>query len=288
MRIVYFLLVHKNPEQVSRLVERLYSPADYFYIHKDKGKPWQGWETISQKYRGGNVVLASKYRIGRKFPGRGGRGGYPGDFELILATLDGMNWCRTFDYDYFIFLSGQCYPIKPLTMIKDELVRRNVAYMEYFKLPSTHWAGENGGLDRINYYYITIWRKNIRVPRLNKTLPYSLVPYGGSLYFCLPKRFVNYALDYMSSHPAIVRFYRWSRLASEMFFQTIIMNSPLGSDVVNDHKRYFRWERTHTSILSKRDFEELVASQKWFAKKFDIDFDKDILDLLDREVHAVS
>jgi hypothetical protein len=277
--MAYFLLVHKNPEQVSRLIGRLYSPSDYFYIHKDLGKPMSGWEIIPQKYSGGNLILTSKYRIGGAHVGRGG---YLGSYAVVQATLAGMNWFRSYDYDHFIFLSGQCYPLKPLTKIKQELGKKNVAYMEYFKLPSKVWEGENWGLDRINYYYITIGSVNIRLPRLNKTLPNNLEPYGGSLYFCLPKRFVDYALDYIADHPEIMRFYRYSKIPDEGFFQTIIMNSPLRSDVVNDHKRYFHWDGTHPSTLRKKDFKELVESDKWFAKRFDVDVDKDILDLLDR------
>jgi hypothetical protein len=210
-----------------------------------------------------------------------------GTFGLVEATLDGMNYWRHSEYHYFVHLSGQCYPIKPLTTIREELRRSEAAYMESFKLPSkVHWTDENGGLDRINYNHFRLWKWRIRIPRLNRTLPYNLEPYGGSHYFCLTKRCVDYVLDYLPEHPEIISFFRRSRIPEEMFFQTIIMNSPLRSEVVNEHKRYFRWEKGggHPSVLRKTDFKELVESDKWIAKKFDIDIDKDILDLLDRAI----
>lgn len=272
MRIAYFLPVYKYPEQVSRLIARIYSPLDCFYVHKDKGTPFYGWENIFDTYRSGNFLFIAKYKMGW------------GTFRMVEATLDAMNYFSTFDYDYFINLSGQCYPIKPISMIKEELAKQNVADIECFKLPSSKWT--NGGLDRINYFYFRVWqRHNIRIPLLKRTLPCNLEPYGGFTWFMLPKRFVNYILDYVSGHPEILRFYRYCEIPEEMFFATIIMNSPLKSDVVNDNKRYILWKKKPSpEILRKGDFDEIMRSRKLFARKFDINIDKDILDLIDKEI----
>ena len=283
MRIAYCLLIHKNPEQVSRLIERIYSPSDYFFIHMDKRVPYdEQWEDALRKYRKENVFFAPlRYKTPR------------GPLGLVEATLGGMNQFRSLDYDYFVHLTGQCYPIKPVNVMKEELGSKEVAYVEYFKLPSSHWEKENGGLDRISYYHIylgeifrMLW---IRIPRLKRTLPYNLDPYGGSHFFCLPKRFVNFVLEYVSSHPEIVRFFRHSRIPCEMFFQTILMNSSLRSDVVNDNRWFIRWTEGplgHPTVLTKEDFSEIMRSDKLFARKFDMSVDKDILDLIDRAIHG--
>jgi hypothetical protein len=277
LRIAYCISVYKNPKQVARLIERIYSPSDYFYIHKDKKISPYEWESILGKYRNENVLLTSRYKC------------YWGAFGLVEVNLDGMNYCRSFDYDYFINLSGQCYPIKPLSIIKGELEKKSLAYMEYFKLPSpNHWEAERGGLDRINFFHIKFWRKEIpsfRFPRLNKSLPCNLEPYGGSGWFCLPKRFVNYILDFVSKHHEITRFYRYSNVPDEMFFQTILMNSPLKSGVVDDNKRYINWKnKSSPEIFREENFKDIVQSDKLFARKFDINIDKNILDLIDRKI----
>ena len=271
------MLVHKNPEQVSRLIDRIYSPSDCFYIHKDKGTPSDGWEGIFRKYRGTNVLFTSKHRTAWD------------SFAMIEAALDGMAWCRSFDCDYFINLSGQCYPIKPMRVIKEELEKTRVAYLEYTRLPSNKWwVGENGGLDRIGYYYITFAGLRIRIPRTNSILPYGLEPYGGSGWFCLPKTLVSYVLNYVSSHPRVADFYRHSWIPEEQFFQTVIMNSPLRSDVVNDDKRYIRWkQKPSPEILTKQDFDVMMSSGKLFARKFDVSIDRNILDLIDSEIQRM-
>jgi hypothetical protein len=74
-----------------------------------------------------------------------------------------------------------------------------------------------------------------------------------------------------------------------MFFETILMNSPLKSRVVNDSKRYvdFTRKERHPKILTKDDLENMKKSGKFFARKFNLAVDKDILDIIDQEIDKV-
>jgi hypothetical protein len=198
-----------------------------------------------------------------------------------------MDYHRKLDYDYFVNLTGQCYPIKPIKEIKEYLGGGSVAHIEHFSLPSSVWA--RGGLERINYRWFRFRGRNIRVPRLTKNLPYHMQPYGGSAWFCLPKRHVDYVLDFVSQNPKIVGFYKRSHIPEEMFFQTIIMNSPLRDEVVNKDEWYIGWSREksgHPPVLTKADLPLLLASGKLFARKFDVTVDSEVLDLIDKESAA--
>jgi hypothetical protein len=127
------------------------------------------------------------------------------------------------------------------------------------------------------------------VPRLTKKLPYNMQPYGGSAWFCLPKRHIDYVLDFVSRNPKILSFYKRSLASDEMFFQTIIMNSPLKDEVVNENEWYIDWSRArdgHPPVLTKADLPLLLASGKLFARKFDITVDSEVLDLIDKESAA--
>jgi hypothetical protein len=265
MKIAYCILVHKNPQQVSRLLERIYSPSDYFYIHKDIKSRSREWEEIFRKHRSENSLFASKYRSAW------------GTFGIVEALLDGMKSTIHIDYDYLVDLSGQCYPIKPLNYIKQELGKKSVAYMEYFKLPYEDW----NGMERISHYYLRFGKTTIGVPRIHKALPYALEPYGGSTWWLLPKRFVEYILEYVSNHPRIVDFYRYANISDEMFFQTIIMNSSLRSEVVVDTKRI---GTCGIDIIKAERLDDIMRSDKLFARKFDIHVDTQILDLIDKEI----
>ena len=62
------------------------------------------------------------------------------------------------------------------------------------------------------------------------------------------------------------------------------MNSPLAETVVNDDLRYVEWREWNDSrpaALGKPDFAKMMSSGKLFARKFDVEEDAEILDLID-------
>ncbi len=209
-----------------------------------------------------------------------------GSFKLVQATLDAMEHFRETDYDYFINLSGQCYPLRPMEDIKQRLVAaRGRALMEHEPFPRPRWSDERGGYRRVDRY----WFKPFRtldawsLPRLND-IPLGMRPYGGSQWFCLPRRHVDLILDLLEENPEIVRFFRHTFIPDEMFFQTILMNSELADEVVNDNKRFTDWSKKCVptpAILLSEDLPRLERSGMFFARKFDQEMDPRILDLLD-------
>jgi hypothetical protein len=121
------------------------------------------------------------------------------------------------------------------------------------------------------------------LPRLSG-IPLSMKPYGGSQWFCLPKKHVEFILGLLDDHPEIVRFYQHSFIPDEMFFQTLLMNSELKDEVVNDNKRFIDWNKKCVptpAILLSEDLPRLERSGMFFARKFDPDLDAQVLDLLD-------
>jgi hypothetical protein len=62
------------------------------------------------------------------------------------------------------------------------------------------------------------------------------------------------------------------------------MNSPLKHVVVNDNLRYIDWSKKgvpHPALLTIDDADNLLNSSKLFARKFDIELDEAVLDLID-------
>ena len=148
-----------------------------------------------------------------------------------------MQHYESINYDYFINLSGECYPIKPINVIKSTFAGQTTAFMEFFELPSPFWG--NGGMNRIqNNHYFILYNgklKIIRIPRLNKKLPFNLKPFGGSQWFCLPKQLVTYILQFVNQNKSIKKFYERTLIPDEMFFQTILINSPFRSQICNNN-----------------------------------------------------
>jgi hypothetical protein len=292
------MLAHKNPSQVSRLIRNIYSSSDLFYVNIFGDDSANRWKRELNQFEGENFFVSFKHRIGW------------GTFQLVDAMLDSMRKFALHNYDYYINLSGQCYPLKSTASIKKFLHNKNSIFIESFKLPWAGW-GKNGGLDRIKYSYYRNpifvsysfllnkilrsakldMKRFIRIPRINSQLPYNLQPYGGSTWFCLIKKCVDYVLEYLKNHEKVLAFFKRSICSDEMFFQTIIMNSPMKDIIVNDNLRYIVWSKkkgkSHPNLLTINDRNALLNSSKLFARKFDILSDEKILDLIDKKMMNV-
>ena len=282
IRIAYQILTYKEPERVARLANRVLTGSDIMYIHFDTmigRKRFEAWKKlIRQKCPNKNIEIASKYRC--KW----------GSFGSVDATLSSMRYYEDHNYDYFINLSGDCYPLKHPDAIKKELNGKNCSFMEYFKLPCDKWW--KGGLNRIDnrFYFMPrpdypyVW--TFSIPRLKKGLPSGLDPYGGHGGLCLMKKHVSYILGFIKENPDVRNFFIRAFAPDEMFFATILMNSPLKSSVVNESKWYrdFSAGKAHPKNLTREDFETLKKSGRLFARKFNLSVDNDILDLIDKEI----
>lgn len=271
-RIVYCLLVHKNPEQVGRLIRNIYCSSDFYYVNVfGTNSTQQEWKEAFKEFESDRFLVVYKY--GKAW----------GTFQLVNAILDAMNKTARFDYDYFINLSGQCYPLKSIGTIKKTLQGNGSAFMEFLKQPDTVH-------DRINYsYYQTPIAKNdkkvfLKIPRINKQIPGNLELYKGSMWFCLNKKHVDCILKYLKDKPDLLRFFKHTLIPDELLFQTILLNSPLKDTVVNDDLRYIDWSKKGVplpAILTVNDADNLLNSAKLFARKFDIELDEAVLNLID-------
>lgn len=273
IRIGYCLTVHTRPQQVRRLLDRIYTPDDHYYVdvfNKNESAEWK--EALD--FPASNFTTVHKYANGW------------GSFKLVQATLDAMEHFRETPYDYFINLSGQCYPLRPVEQIKQRLEAADgKAFMEYEPFPRPRWKDERGGFRRVDKIYFRPFKTaNIwSVPRLRR-IPLKMYPYGGAQWFCLPKRHVEFVLSFLEEHPKVVSFYKRSLIPDEMFFQTILMNSELRDEIVNDSKRFTDWEKRCTPLpatLLSEDMPRLERCDSFFARKFDTLLDSRVLDLLD-------
>ena len=296
VKIAYCLLVHKNPRQVSRLLRSIYSESDLFWVNVFEGRPSrEEWLREIAEIGAHNIIV--RFNYGKSW----------GTFPVVSATLDAMRGLAKSDYDYFINLTGQCYPLKSNIAIKHFLHGRNTTFMEKFKLPYPAIFGGNGGLDRIrfSYYKHPILdfrtkllnsisgqerfenRRFIRLPKFSTVLPYGLEPYAGSMFFCFAKKHVDFVLAYLRDKPKIIKFFMHSYAPDELFFQTILCNSQLKEEVVHNNLRYIDWSRSGVAraspaVLTAEDAENMLHSSKLYARKFDPERDSSILDLIDR------
>jgi len=82
-------------------------------------------------------------------------------------------------------------------------------------------------------------------------------------------------LQFIDENPSFVRFYRRTRIPDEMFFHTIVVNSPFvgtlcpgfsEGSITGNH--YVAWESGRPVELREEHLDVLLATNACFARKF--------------------
>jgi hypothetical protein len=280
MKLAYIVSAYKLPEQLGRLVRRLAGPDVTFAVHVDRKSD----SAIYDAMRRAVADVPGVHFLPRH------RSFWAG-FGHVRTTLKGIDHLIASGdpFDYAILLTGQDYPLVPPAAIAETLAASaGRSFMNWFPVPSSWWDGR-GGLDRFERLHV-VWRRSLHVPLpWRRRIPGGLAPYGGSAYWCLTRAAVEYVHRYVHAHPEYVRFFRTVYVPDELFFQTILLNSPLRSTIVDDDLRFLDWNRRPApAVLGVQDLDAMLASGKLFARKFDVTVDGRVLDALDRHIELAA
>jgi hypothetical protein len=281
MPVAYLIRAHFRPAQLGRLVARLDTPSARFFIHVSARTSEETYEAMRHALAGrSNVVWTPRVDT------------YYGGFSMLRAALASLELIAEAGPlpDQTVLLSGQCYPLRPAPEIEAYLdERRGKTLMRNFPLPSDEWAGEGGGLDRLERMWferISYRTRLFRLPLVRRRMPKGLEPYGGSAWVALSAEAVEYVLRTLRERPDVLRFFRHTLIPDELFFQTLLMSSPFRDSVLNESLHYIDWSGggVHPAVLTIRDFPALRESGRLFARKFDVKVDGEVLDRIDAEL----
>jgi hypothetical protein len=272
VRVAYVISAYKNAGHFSRLVHRLHTgPETIFLVHVDR-------KTDEETFRmmvDGVADLEDVRFLARHACHWGG-------FGHVRASLKGIDELvgSGADPDYVVLLSGQDYPIKSNAYIRDFLVRgEGRSFFLHFPLPTANWR--HGGLDRMHDWHHRYRRLHVRLP-LRRRLPHDMRPWGGSAYWIVSRAALKTIAGFVEANPWYVHFFEHVHIPDELFFQTILLNSPEAERCVDFRLHYTEWSRMPApAILVKDDYPQLVGSSCLFARKFDPGVDREILDLID-------
>ncbi|GAB3924992.1 beta-1,6-N-acetylglucosaminyltransferase [Mucilaginibacter myungsuensis] len=280
MRLAHFILAHKNPHQLERLVKRLVHPDADIYIHLDGKTDIEPFRYIADLP---NVTFTEP----RKPVGWA-------DFTCIPVCLDAFDdIIKTGKpYSHINLLSGQDYPLKSAAEIQEFLFQHpDKTFMRYRDIYK-NWPATISRLEKYHfgvYDFPLKWKLQWVVTKLpwlfpKKKLPNNLTAYGRSQWFTMNIEGARYAIDYMRNNPNVFRFFKQTWGCDEIVFQTILINSHLKDTVIDDHLRYIRFKRGNANpdILTMDDVKILVGSGKFYARKFDTNVDEKIMDYFDQ------
>jgi Core-2/I-Branching enzyme len=292
--IGFILLTHAKPLQIYRLINKLNNMFNYPMIvcHHDFSKSDLSVDNLPK-----NVLLVHPH-LQTKWAG----------FALVEATVKALRlmYQSPSAPDWVVLLSETDYPIKTSKQILDELGSSQYdAYIQHERITyktyrydtrkSILWQKNSYQRYCTKSFYFHYLKKycaqlNLEIrlehPLLTKAfVPFSnkLACFSGSQWFCANRKAAEYIIDFHSKTNAITLHYRKLKYADESYFQTILANAS-HLRLQNDRRRYIDWSDgdSHPKTLLTEDLPNLLASSAYFARKFDIDIDSDIIDELDR------
>ena len=285
MNLAFLILAHKNPEQLQMLVDYLHKNGSSVFVHIDKKSAGDFALFMEANKEKKNVFIYSRYKV------------YWGGYSQIRATFFLLEQAiKNYPFDFVSLLSGQDAPVQPLSAFEDFLKgHRNSAFLHWHKVPAADIWIDNGGLDRIQYFWITAFPKSLGFlfnrllvvihaiqKRMKILKKFDLPLFGGANWFVLNKEMAVYADRYVKEHPGFMRKFRNTRCADEIIMQTILLNSPYRDDIINDAMRFIDWESgpEYPRIFRSEDTSRLSKTKYFFARKFDIDVDVKVLENL--------
>ncbi|XP_044275945.1 xylosyltransferase 2 isoform X2 [Varanus komodoensis] len=293
VRIAFMLVVHGRAiRQLKRLIKAVYHQQHFFYIHVDKRSTYLHREVVE---------LAQHYPNIRVTPWRmvtiwGGAS----LLKMYLRSMKDLLEVEDWNWDYFINLSATDYP----TRTNEELVMFLSKYRDKNFLKSHGRDNarfiKKQGLDRLFHECDShMWRLGER------QIPEGIVVDGGSDWFALTRRFVEYVVytsDQLVSQ--LRQFYTYTLLPAESFFHTVLENSHACETLVDNNLRVTNWNRKlgckcqYKHIVdwcgcSPNDFKpqdflrlQQLSRPTFFARKFESTINQEVLEILDSHLYG--
>ena len=298
----YLILAHKNPLQLSRMIERLDDGASKFFIHLDAKTPI---EPFAACLEGAHIRFIDKRERC-----------VWGDFSIVRATIRLME-AASEEQGIFILMSGQDYPIQSQGYINDFLERnKEFDFIEIEPLEEK-WKPKMVK-DKLEHYHIlhseerghsncyapfahcSVFQKLRTLTHLLKgrlsqknfrllcSLPKRVAPferqYAGSQFWAFSERTFYAVLHYIREHKAALEgYYKYTSSPDEVYFHSVLMHLVAKDSTIKlkDPITYVNYFRKNNVFITE-DFDKLTSAKgKLFARKFDTDIDIEILNKLD-------
>ncbi len=312
MRHAILIIAHKNLDQLIRLLSVLRDEDFDIYLHLDKK-----WKLSDENIRILKNLSEHITVLERRISG------YLDTWSLCEITLElAREALKNYrNYSYFLLMSGQDYPIKPISYIKAKLKEfYPKPLIDITPMTKDNWIYSGFRWIRFHPYYrlvekITdkqITRKMMLLPIYGIQFLVTIIlgsPYrrlkrencqlfGGSAWWILPVEIINMCLEEYEKNTPIIRAFKMKNTPEETFFQTMTMRSNLKEQAdVNEpyeilqncmtYAYFFDDEHKptgHPYILTENNFEMLQSRKEFFARKFDMSIDANILDMLDQNI----
>lgn len=279
MKLAYAILLHHNERQFEWLFDAIYDPGDAFAIHVDKATPERTLRSFESLVGDRpNVLFLPRRRVAW------------GGWSLAAVSLESIRRLLDVDdgWDYFINLSGQDYPLRPVDRIRAELARNPAAnYITADEIDSFPPDERYFVHRRKRWRCIEFGGRTRRIPVPNLGRPNVRIDWKGSGWYALSRDFCEWIFSDALARDCIAAVRR-TFIPDEFLMQTLALNGPFADTVTFDDRREADWVRgrPHPETLTMRHLDRLTSSNAFFARKFDESVDAKVLAALARRIGA--
>ena len=281
----YLIMIHEDSLVLERLIQLLDDENNDFYIHIDK----HGSAVDARKLRGlavkSKIFICKKYKV------------YWGTNSITNAELYLLKQALKGKYDYYHVLSGADLPIKPKEKIQQFFEENNGKEFIHFgtkqyqqdiqqRYNVYHFFSKQLGRKRDKKIWVDLETYSLAAQRrfhIDRIKKKTFSFYGGANWCSITSGLAAYAVR---NYPKYKRAFWATQISDEAIWQTIVMDSPFRENLYiagfdnnyNACLRYIDWNRGTPYVFQNGDFDELMASDCMFARKFDAKIDHEIVD----------
>lgn len=291
-RHAYLILAHTNPHQLALLLRLLDHPDNDIYLHIDRLARGFNLQSLRATVCHGSLSICSNYYLAW------------GSETMIDGMMTLLSQAAKDQHAYYHLISGMDLPLKSQSeihaffaknptleyidfrnvVISEELLNDRVQTYHFFQNAR---ARNNKVIRRLDQICLQV-QKFLRINRLRR---HNTTFQKGSQWFSITHEFARYCVEHASQ---IRPYFRYSKCGDELFFQTLLLNSPFlkrrAVQTYNDNHATMRlidWDRGNGSspyVFRLEDYDEIMGSGMLFARKFDEQVDAEIIDRIANQV----
>lgn len=246
-------------------------------MHIDKQKEISPFQKSLSQIKDANIIYLERLNS------------YWGSYNCVKVIIDGLKKASAENFDYYIHLSAQDFPLRNNNEIQQKLKESApLSFMHHFSMAESTWV--NKGKERLETLHFFINGKRISIGKYTKNILYKLIYklwnsivlkqfdskqnyYGCEFYFMFHHSTVIEFLKNLEQNFWLCQRLKFTLIPEEIFIPSILFKSKSKNQVVNNTLRYIKWEGLSSSpkILDEQDISEFSNGDYLFGRKFDFE-----------------
>lgn len=288
MKHAIMIMAHKNFEFLHHLIE-YFTHDCYVFVHIDKKS------AISREQEACLHAMPQVSGVYRKYSV------HWGGFSILKCEMFLMKEAlRSCDAEYFHLISGQDYPIKPLSYFLQFFEEnKGKEFIRSAHVPNIRW--DKYSYKRFQYFYLfdlfreknskslyyvkafVNFQKKLSIKR--RIPDYFEFLYGSTQWFSITRHAVETLLNYTRRHPSFYHRCRFTFASEEFYIATVLGNFLPAKDIARKDLRFIRWRLengNYPANLGMEHFHLLTTDEKsLFARKIIPEVSRGLIPLID-------